>query len=80
MSKRKKFYERLKTIPNDIKFDELKNFLQAHGFIVDEKGGGSHIFFKYEETKIPIPKHGIVKRCYIEKVIEIIELYGIEIR
>lgn len=80
MGKREKFYERLKTKPKDIKFDELENFLRAQGFIVDSKGGSSHVFFKYEETKLTIPKHGIVKRCYIEQVLDVIELYNIKIR
>lgn len=79
MSKRKKFYERLKTIPNDIQFVELENFLKAQGFDI-KSGNGSHMKFIYNEIMYVIPNHGLVEECYIQKVVQIIEENDIKIR
>lgn len=80
MSRQQKFLSRLRTIPNDVKFDELINFLKAIGFKVHSGGKGSHFTVSYEDFRFTIPRHKNIGEVYIEKLIEEIDLREISIK
>ena len=76
MGTKEKLIEKLLRKPNDMRFDEIKNVLENEGF-KNARTRGSHFAFKNAKNgkRIIIPTHNnIVKKCYIEEIIKILEL------
>ncbi len=76
MGTNEKLIEKLLRKPNDMQFDEIKKLLENEGF-KNVRTKGSHFAFKNSETgkRIIIPTHNnIVKKCYIEEIIKILNL------
>ena len=75
MSKWDKLLARIKTLSNDIRFEELKKILEGYGYKMHApKGGSSHFIFRTNGcASITIPKQKPIKKVYVELVREIVE-------
>ena len=75
MSKWDKLLARIKTLSNDIRFEELKKILESYGYKMNSpKGGSSHFIFRKKGcASITIPKQKPIKKVYVELVREIVE-------
>ena len=60
-----------------LRFDDLAKALMRIGYTQNQsKGGGSHYTFRKKGCMpITIPKHGPLKRAYIELVAEAVRIY-----
>lgn len=75
MSKWQKLLERVCSLANDIRFEELKKILESYGYVMKgtSKGSSHFTFRKSGCAPITIPKHEPIKKTYIIMVKEIIE-------
>lgn len=75
MSRWLKLLERVCSLSNDIRFEELKKILESYGYVMKgTSGGSSHFTFRKQGcAPITIPKHEPIKKTYIIMVKEIIE-------
>ena len=75
MSKFDKLLERITSLSKDMRFDELRKFLESYGYTMHSpKGGSSHYTFrKPGKMPITIPKHEPIKKVYVQMVKEVIE-------
>ena len=75
MSQFDKLLQRIKTLDNNMRFNELKKVLEKNGYVMrGPSSGSSHMTFRKEgHMPITIPLHDPIKRIYVEKVKEIIE-------
>ncbi len=75
MSKWDKLLEKICSLSNDIRFDELKKILESYGYEMKGAGGGSsHFTFRKSGcAPITIPKHEPIKKVYVRMVKEIVE-------
>ena len=66
MSKWDKLLNKICTLSNDVRFDELKKILESYGYIMySPKGGSSHYTFRKSGCyPITIPKHEPIKKTY----------------
>ena len=64
MSRWNKLLERICSLSNDIRFDELKKILESYGYeMKGTSGGSSHFTFrKLGCAPITIPKHEPIKK------------------
>lgn len=75
MSRWNKLLQRICTLSNDLRFDELRKVLESYGYeMYSPKGGSSHYTFrKHGCNPITIPKHEPIKKVYVEMVKDIVE-------
>lgn len=75
MSKWDKLLKRICSLSQDLRFDELRKVLDSFGYEMNVPGNGSsHYTFRKTGCKpITIPKHGPIKKVYIEMVKQIVE-------
>jgi predicted RNA binding protein YcfA (HicA-like mRNA interferase family) len=75
MSQIEKLLDKIRSLNNDMRFEELKKVLELYGYEMHSPaGGGSHRTFRKKGCNpITIPEHGAVKKDYVEKVKEVIE-------
>lgn len=75
MSKWDKLIERICSLSEDMRFDELRKVMESYGYKMNQpKGGSSHYIFRKEGySPITIPRHGPIKKVYVKMVKEIIE-------
>lgn len=75
MSTFEKLKKELLSKPQSMRYEDISKLLNYFGYIAKEtKGGSSHITFRKNGRKpITIPRHGDIKRTYIEIVIEAIK-------
>ena len=75
MSQIEKLIERIGTVPNDLRFEEVRKVLEYYGYTMyAPHGGSSHCTFrKPGKPPITIPRHSPVKRIYVLMVKEVIE-------
>ena len=78
MSQIEKLIERIRTVPSDLRFDEIRKVLEYYGYMMyTPHGGSSHCTFrKAGRPPITIPRHTPVKRIYVLMVKEMIENEG----
>lgn len=83
MSKYKKALERLKAIPKDYTYDELKYILEHLGFRECNKGktsGSSVSFIREKDNRMFVfhkPHPGnIVKQCYLKVLLKLLKDIG----
>ena len=75
MSRWLKLLERVCSLSNEIRFEELKKILESYGYVMKgTSSGSSHFTFRKPGcAPITIPKHEPIKKTYIIMVKEIIE-------
>lgn len=75
MSSWDKLLERIQSLSNDLRFDELRKVLEAYGYTMSQpRGGSSHYTFRKKGcAPITIPKHEPIKRTYVMMVREAVE-------
>lgn len=78
MSRWEKLLARLYSLPNDMRFEELRKILLAYGYTESIPRGGSshHTFRKKGRMPITIPVHGRIKMDYVEMVRDMVEEEG----
>ena len=78
MSKREKLIQKLKSNPDNVRFETIQELLLYFGFKQRQpSSGSSHYTFVYNSTIITIPKHKPLKRIYVKRVLEILEEIGL---
>lgn len=75
MSKWDKLIERICSLVNDLRFDELCKVLESCGYEMNmPRGGSSHYTFRKPGCQpVTIPKHEPIKKIYVEMVKQIVE-------
>lgn len=75
MSKWDKLLQRILSLSNDLRFDELRRILESYGYTMNApRSGSSHYTFRKEGcAPITIPKHEPIKKFYVRMVKEAIE-------
>jgi len=75
MSKWDKLLEKILSLSNDMRFEELQKVLESYGYVMNAPhGGSSHFTFRKSGCKpITIPKHKPIKKIYVQMVKEIVE-------
>lgn len=78
MSRWEKLLARLYSLPNDMRFEELRKILLAYGYTESIPRGGSshHTFRKKGRMPITIPVHRRIKMDYVEMVRDMVEEKG----
>ncbi|UXY16704.1 type II toxin-antitoxin system HicA family toxin [Chitiniphilus purpureus] len=81
MTKNDKRLQRLKTIPADYHWDELRALLESLDWTLVQSGGGSHCFFEHVSgrrlnTYRPHPG-GIMKRYQLKEVVALLDEMGV---
>lgn len=76
MSKWDKLLARIQNLSSDLRFKELQKVLESYGYTLHApRGGSSHYTFRKQgRMPITIPKHEPIKKVYVEKVREIVEM------
>lgn len=76
MSKWEKLIKRISSLPKDVRFDELQKILESYGYEMRGAGKGiSHFTFRKKGyPPIIIPKDEPIKRAYVKKVHDVIEI------
>lgn len=61
--------------PANLRFDELRKVLESYGYVMNTpRRGSSHYTFRKKGCQpITIPKHGPIKKVYVELVRQIVE-------
>ncbi len=75
MSKWDKLIGRIFELSGNLRFDELRKVLESYGYEMKApRGGSSHYTFRKQGcAPITIPKHGPIKKVYVEMVRQIVE-------
>lgn len=75
MSKWDKLLQRIQSLSNDLRFEEVRKILEAYGYTMKgSSGGSSHFTFRKPCcAPITIPKHEPIKTVYIKMIREIVE-------
>lgn len=75
MSQFDKLLERIKSLDNNLRFEEIRKILESYGYTMSVPGGGSsHRTFRKENCfPITIPIHEPIKKVYVAMVKEIVE-------
>ena len=75
MSKWDKLLQRIRSLSNDLRFEEVRKILEAYGYTMKgSSGGSSHFTFRKPGcAPITIPKHEPIKKIYVEMVRDIVE-------
>ena len=75
MSRWDKLLERILSLSNDIRFDELRKVIESYGYVMNAPSGGSshYTFRKPGHNPITVPKHEPIKKIYVKMVRDVIE-------
>ena len=75
MTRWDKLLERICSLSNDLRFDELRRVLQSYGYEMhNPRGGSSHCTFRKPGcSPITIPRHAPVKKTYVALVRDVVE-------
>ncbi|WP_270813540.1 type II toxin-antitoxin system HicA family toxin [Hungatella effluvii] len=75
MSQWDKLLDRIYSLSNEVRFNELQRVLEFYGYVMNApRGGSSHYTFrKPGKRPITIPKHEPIKKIYVQMVKEIVE-------
>lgn len=75
MSQWDKLPDRICSLSNEVRFNELQRVLEFYGYVMNApRGGSSHYTFrKPGKRPITIPKHEPIKKIYVQMVKEIVE-------
>lgn len=76
MSTKRKLYEKIKSNPTNVSYDELRSLVEVCRYELRKGGGGSHRWFRQEGyPPIHFPEHKPIKKHYVEETIAILEKY-----
>ena len=66
---------RIFELSGNLRFDELRKVLESYGYEMKApRGGSSHYAFRKQGcAPITIPKHGPIKKVYVEMIRQIVE-------
>ena len=80
MSKWDKLLERIRSMPNDLRFHEVRRVLESFGYTVKApRGGSSHYTFRKPGCPpFTIPKHEPIKKVYVAMIQAVIESEAVE--
>ena len=75
MSQFDKLIQRIKSLDNNLRFEELRKVLESYGYTMrSPSSGSSHMTFrKPGKMPITIPTHSPIKKVYVELVRDIVE-------
>ncbi len=75
MSSWDKLLQRILTLSNDLRFDELRKVLEIYGYEMKvPRGGSSHVTFRRPGcAPITIPRHELIKKVYVVMVRDVVE-------
>ena len=75
MSKWEKLLARILLLSQDLRFEELRKVLESYGYKMRApRSGSSHYTFRKTGCQpITIPKHGPIKKAYVELVKQVVE-------
>ena len=75
MSRFDKLLQRIRSLDNNMRFDELRRVLELYGYVMRGlSSGSSHMTFRKEgRYPITIPTHEPIKKVYVELVKEVVE-------
>ena len=75
MSRFDKLLQRIRSLDNNMRFDELRRVLESYGYVMrGPSSGSSHMTFRKEgRYPITIPTHEPIKKVYVELVKEVVE-------
>ena len=75
MSRFEKLLQRIKSMDNNMRFDELRKVLESYGYVMrgPSKGSSHMTFRKAGRLPITIPTHEPIKKTYVEIVKEVVE-------
>ena len=75
MSKLERLIDKINSLQNDLRFEEIKKVLIYYGYSLSSKKGSHFTFRKDGENPITIPVHGKagIKKTYVEEIKKIIE-------
>lgn len=76
MTKREKRLQKLRQNPRNVLFDELRQILEDHGFILARVTGSHHIFVAEiggHVWKLTIPFHKPIKTTYVRTALNAID-------
>ena len=75
MSKWNKLLARLYKLDPSLRYEELKRILETCGYTAQEtSGGSSHITFRKKNCPpITIPRHGKIKKVYLDIIRDAVE-------
>lgn len=75
MSQWDKLLQKILSLSNDVRFEELQKILEHYGYtLTAPKGGSSHYTFRKKGCQpITIPKHKPIKKVYVQMVKQVIE-------
>ena len=74
MTRWDKLIERIASLSNDLRFDEVEKVLKGYGYSIDKQNGGSHcVFRKPGAHPICIPRKNPVKQTYVEQLKQMLE-------
>lgn len=76
MTKLAKLIQRFLAQPPEARFEDVRYVLEAFGFLEKRSRGSHHTFENEAGTVIVIPKKGgqKVKRIYVQRIVELLEL------
>lgn len=74
MSQWEKLLRRLRSTPNDMRFEELKKILEHYGYSNVGIAGSHYTFSRENHDTISIPKHNPIKKPYVKLVKSIVEM------
>ncbi|MBQ1877116.1 MAG: type II toxin-antitoxin system HicA family toxin [Selenomonas sp.] len=74
MSRFEKLLSRILLLEQGIRYEEIKKILTYYGYEAKEtRGGSSHVTFrKPGEMPITLPRHGTIKKGYVEMVRDVV--------
>ena len=75
MSSWDKLLQRILTLSNDLRFDELRKVLETYGYEMKAPhGGSSHATFRKPDcAPITVPRHEPIKKAYVLLVRDVVE-------
>jgi len=78
MSQKRKLYERIRSNPNNVRFEDLDKLLQWCGFMPRSQRSGTshHFYYKPNCDPLSIPYHRPVKIVYVKRALMLIERCG----
>ena len=70
-----KLIQRILSLSEDVRFEDLRKILLYYGYVESTPGNGSshHTFRKDQHDPITLSKHGRMKRIYVVIVRKVIE-------